>query len=73
MRPHCTTNARFPLFFRNCYQNYLDFFRCQHLRGDNYEPCFYFQRAYKTLCPRDWISKWDDQRAEGTFPADLTK
>ena len=40
---------------RNCYQNYLDFHRCQKVKGENYEPCNYFQRVYKALCPNDWV------------------
>jgi len=29
---------------------------------------FRFQRAYKDLCPGDWVEKWDEQRDEGTWP-----
>ena len=58
---------------RNCFQNYLDFYRCTNIRGEDYEPCQYFKKNFKTICPNDWIEKWDGQREAGTFPADLTK
>ena len=58
---------------RNCFQNYLDFYRCTNIRGEDYEPCQYFKKNFKTICPNDWVEKWDGQREAGTFPADLTK
>ncbi|XP_063363771.1 cytochrome c oxidase subunit 6B2 [Cydia amplana] len=51
-----------------CYQSYLDFYRCQKVRGEKYEPCQYFKRCFTSLCPIDWVEKWDSQRSEGTFP-----
>lgn len=41
---------------RNCYQNYLDYHRCQKVKGADYEPCEWFKKVYKTLCPRTWVS-----------------
>lgn len=58
---------------RNCFQNYLDFYRCINIRGEDYEPCQYFKKSFTTICPSDWVGKWDEQREAGTFPADLTK
>ncbi|XP_044741911.1 cytochrome c oxidase subunit 6B1-like [Chrysoperla carnea] len=39
---------------RYCYQSYLDFHRCQKVKGSDYEPCRYFEKAYKSLCPNAW-------------------
>lgn len=55
-------------FCRYCYQSYLDFHRCTRVRGEKYEPCQYFKRVYQSMCPMDWVEKWDDQRAAGNFP-----
>ncbi|CAK1550906.1 unnamed protein product [Leptosia nina] len=52
---------------RYCYQSYVDFHRCQKVRGEKYEACNYFKRVYQSLCPNEWIDKWDTQREEGTF------
>ncbi|KAJ6219386.1 hypothetical protein RDWZM_005198 [Blomia tropicalis] len=41
---------------KNCYQNYLDFFRCQKVKGEDYEPCNWYKFAYKELCPPVWVN-----------------
>ncbi|KAK7454548.1 Cytochrome c oxidase subunit 6B [Stygiomarasmius scandens] len=66
-------DARFPNQnqTRNCFQNYTDYFKCIAAKGEDYAPCVQFKRAYHSLCPNEWISKWDDQRENGTFPASL--
>jgi len=56
---------------RNCWQNYVDFHRCQNLKGEEYEPCQFFFKNFKTICPTAWVEKWDDQREKGAFPANL--
>jgi hypothetical protein len=32
------------------------------LQGEEYEPCQFFLKNFKTVCPNAWIEKWDDQR-----------
>merc|ERR1712018_1097684 len=56
---------------KNCWQNYVDFYRCQNLKGEDYKPCQFFFKNFMTLCPLNWIEKWNDQRENGTFPAKL--
>nr|ALS04053.1 cytochrome c oxidase subunit 6B1-like protein [Acartia pacifica] len=56
---------------RNCWQNYVDFHRCQNIKGEDYEPCQFFKKCFTAICPMDWVEKWDDQRANGAFPAKL--
>jgi len=53
---------------KNCYQNYLDYFRCKKVKGEDYEPCYWYFFAYNQLCPNDWIEKWNEQREKGIFP-----
>lgn len=50
-----------------CYQSYLDFHRCEKVKGKGDKVCQYFKHVYGDLCPNAWIAKWDDQRGEGTF------
>ena len=87
---------------RNCWQNYVDFHRCQkikvgrqeemtkslfgmimnakrciygdeigfargdiiygNLQGEESEPCQFFLKNFKTVCPAAWVEKWDEQR-----------
>ena len=51
-------DARFPNTnqTRNCWQNYVDFHRCVNIKGEEYEPCGYFKKVYKSLCPVAWVS-----------------
>lgn len=57
---------------KNCWQNYVDYHLCLAAKGEDYEPCGYFKRVYKIICPQNWVSRWDDLRSEGRFAADLT-
>ncbi len=66
-----TGPKRSVLCSRNCWQNYVDFYRCTNLRGEAYEPCQFFYKNFKTICPFSWVEKWDEQRENGTFPAKL--
>ncbi|XP_055912040.1 uncharacterized protein LOC129946044 [Eupeodes corollae] len=52
---------------RYCYESYVDYYRCQKEHADDKDQCNSFKKAFTVMCPNDWISKWDDQRAAGTF------
>ncbi|XP_050301662.1 uncharacterized protein LOC126739887 isoform X1 [Anthonomus grandis grandis] len=56
---------------RHCYQSYVDFYRCQRIRGSDYAPCNYFQKVFHAMCPNAWVEKWDEQRESGTFPGNI--
>ncbi|KAJ8287823.1 hypothetical protein COCON_G00004820 [Conger conger] len=69
-------DARFPNTnqTRNCFQNYLDFHRCNKAlseKGQDVAPCDWYQRVYKSLCPMSWVSKWDEQIESGSFPGKI--
>lgn len=53
---------------RYCYQSYIDFHRCQKVKGQGAPICKYFNDTFKSMCPNAWVEKWDGQRDEGTFP-----
>merc|ERR1712130_952577 len=56
-------------FFKGNFTNVLH--RCQKIKGEEYEPCLFFQKNFKTICPSAWIEKWDEQREKGAFPANI--
>ncbi|XP_042868433.1 cytochrome c oxidase subunit 6B2-like [Penaeus japonicus] len=56
---------------RYCYQSFVDFNRCQKIKGEDYEPCEYFKKVYTTVCPNAWIEKWTDQIENGIFPGKI--
>ncbi|KAL1931053.1 hypothetical protein VTP01DRAFT_10190 [Rhizomucor pusillus] len=66
-------DARFPNTnqTKHCWQNYVDYYKCVNARGEEFEPCKQFYRAFHSLCPNGWIEKWDAQREEGTNPSNF--
>ncbi|ORY33021.1 cytochrome c oxidase, subunit VIb, partial [Naematelia encephala] len=65
--------ARFPNQnqTKHWYQNYVDYHKCVNAKGEEFEPCKQFRRAFNSLCPNEWIAQWDTQRENGIFPASL--
>ncbi|KAJ3414451.1 Cytochrome c oxidase subunit 6B [Chytridiales sp. JEL 0842] len=53
---------------KNCWQNYVDYFKCVANKGEDFQPCQQFKFAYTSLCPTKWVEKWDEQREENVFP-----
>ncbi|KAJ3077941.1 Cytochrome c oxidase subunit 6B [Quaeritorhiza haematococci] len=68
-------DARFPNTnqARNCWQNYVDYFKCVAAKGEEYQPCYQFKIAYRSLCPTKWVERWDEQREANVFPALMEK
>ncbi|XP_006009126.1 cytochrome c oxidase subunit 6B1 [Latimeria chalumnae] len=68
-------DARFPNTnqTKNCFQNYLDYHRCNKALGTGTgpSPCEWYFRVYKSLCPMSWVNKWDEQRENGSFPGKI--
>merc|ERR1712225_59804 len=60
-------DARFPNTnqSRHCFQAYVDYFRCVNAKGEDFPACKTFWRTYHSLCPNEWIAKWD-------FPSNAT-
>jgi len=56
---------------RRCQMSYVDFHKCQKLRGEDYEPCFYFKRVYEAMCPNAWVEKWEEWRENDIFPVKI--
>ncbi|KAL7676547.1 hypothetical protein ACOME3_002799 [Neoechinorhynchus agilis] len=52
---------------RCCYENYLDYHRCQAKLGA-VRKCDYFKRAYTAICPPQWIETFDDRFERGVLP-----
>ncbi|PWN37631.1 putative COX12-cytochrome-c oxidase, subunit VIB [Meira miltonrushii] len=66
-------DARFPNQnqTKHCWQNYVDFYKCAGVRGADDSACKQFYRAFHSLCPNEWIAKWDEQREGDAFPHSL--
>ncbi|KAI1923946.1 Cytochrome c oxidase subunit 6B [Ophidiomyces ophidiicola] len=68
-------DARFPNQnqTKHCWQNYVDYHKCILAKGEDFKPCRQFFLAYRSLCPKSWTDRWDDQRDAGNFPARLDR
>ncbi|XP_076375715.1 uncharacterized protein LOC143258952 [Megalopta genalis] len=51
-----------------CWVMYTDFHRCNKILGDGSDACTWFKQVYSSICPNDWIERWDQYRTEGKFP-----
>ena len=53
---------------RHCYTRYNEFHKCQKTVGEEDERCNVFQKAYRSICPGEWVERWNEQRENGTWP-----
>eukprot|EP00179_Madagascaria_erythrocladioides_P008437 CAMPEP_0198310510 /NCGR_PEP_ID=MMETSP1450-20131203/2580_1 /TAXON_ID=753684 ORGANISM="Madagascaria erythrocladiodes, Strain CCMP3234" /NCGR_SAMPLE_ID=MMETSP1450 /ASSEMBLY_ACC=CAM_ASM_001115 /LENGTH=78 /DNA_ID=CAMNT_0044013347 /DNA_START=133 /DNA_END=369 /DNA_ORIENTATION=- len=53
---------------RHCYARYLEFHACAKQKAPEDEECQKYKRWYLSLCPEEWVEKWDEQKENGTFP-----
>ncbi len=52
---------------RNCHTRYQEYHRCMAQTGGDEEKCSPFARAYRSLCPTEWIERWNEAREEGRW------
>ena len=66
-------DARFPNVnqTRNCWVNFRDYHRCIKAKGQDYQPCEWFKRNYRSLCPVAWVEQWEEQVENGTFAGEI--
>ncbi|XP_043525819.1 cytochrome c oxidase subunit 6B1-like, partial [Frieseomelitta varia] len=48
-----------------CWVMYHDFYRCEHILGEKSDVCTWFKQVFTSICPNDWIRRWDELRIEG--------
>ncbi|KAK8640037.1 hypothetical protein V6N13_138402 [Hibiscus sabdariffa] len=54
---------------RHCYESYVEYHKCIKEEGKDAPQCDKFARHFRSLCTDEWIERWDEARATGTFPA----
>lgn len=52
---------------KHCYTRYNEFHKCVAEKGEDAPECAKYAKYYRSLCPGDWIDKWNEQRENGTF------
>ncbi|KAJ7955713.1 Cytochrome c oxidase subunit, partial [Quillaja saponaria] len=56
---------------RHCFTRYVEFHRCLAAKGEESGKCERFARYYRSLCPGEWVDRWNELRENGTFPGPL--
>ncbi|XP_038886001.1 cytochrome c oxidase subunit 6b-1-like [Benincasa hispida] len=56
---------------RHCFTRYIEYHRCIQAKGEGAPECDKFAKYYRSLCPSEWVEKWNEQRENGTFPGPL--
>ncbi|KAK6938127.1 Cytochrome c oxidase, subunit VIb [Dillenia turbinata] len=56
---------------RHCFTRYIEYHRCIAAKGEDASECTKFAKYYRSLCPSEWIERWNEQRENGTFPGPL--
>ncbi|KAG8140520.1 hypothetical protein E2320_003204, partial [Naja naja] len=67
-------DPRFPFTnqTRNCYQNYVDYYRCLNImktKGKDMQKCEWYHQVFKSLCPSSWVMfviMFSDERKDGS-------
>ncbi|XVF39565.1 hypothetical protein PTKIN_Ptkin01aG0044000 [Pterospermum kingtungense] len=56
---------------RHCFTRYIEYHRCVAAKGEGAQECDKFAKYYRSLCPGEWIDRWNEQRENGSFPGPL--
>ncbi|KAL8199731.1 hypothetical protein R6Q57_013299 [Mikania cordata] len=56
---------------RHCFTRYVEYHRCVAAKGEGASECNKFAKYYRSLCPGEWVDRWNEQRENGTFPGPL--
>lgn len=48
-----------------CFVMYTDFDRCEEILGKGTATCTWFKQVFQSICPNDWIRRWDELKAQG--------
>lgn len=52
---------------RHCFTRYNEYHKCVAEKGEDSEKCEKYAKYYRSLCPGDWVDKWNEQRENGVF------
>jgi|Transcript_13898 cytochrome c oxidase subunit 6b len=63
-------DSRFPTTnqAKHCFTRYNEYYKCIGEKGEDAEACVKYAKAFRSICPTDWVNKFEEQREEGTWP-----
>ena len=56
---------------KKCFVNFVDWQRCKKLKGEDFKDCDYFKQVCNSVCPNQWLEKYEEQLANDAFPVDF--
>jgi cytochrome c oxidase subunit 6b len=51
---------------KHCYTRYNEYHKCAAEKGE--EECASMAKLYRSICPGEWVEKWNEERENGTWP-----
>merc|ERR1711918_300698 len=51
---------------RHCFSRFNEYNRCVAKQGE--EKCAMLKKFYESICPNEWVGRWQEQLEAGTFP-----
>eukprot|EP00243_Klebsormidium_subtile_P012428 TRINITY_DN757_c0_g1_i2.p2 TRINITY_DN757_c0_g1~~TRINITY_DN757_c0_g1_i2.p2 ORF type:complete len:127 (+),score=20.99 TRINITY_DN757_c0_g1_i2:320-700(+) len=52
---------------KHCFTRYNEYHKCIGEKGEDSSDCTIYAKYYRSLCPGEWVEKWNEQREEGLF------
>ncbi|GAQ87483.1 cytochrome c oxidase subunit 6b [Klebsormidium nitens] len=52
---------------KHCFTRYNEYHKCIGEKGEGNSDCTIYAKYYRSLCPGEWVEKWNEQREEGLF------
>lgn len=52
---------------RHCFVRFNEYYKCVYERGEEHQRCQFYQKAYQSLCPSDWLEAWSELREKGLW------
>ncbi|BBN07172.1 cytochrome c oxidase subunit 6b [Marchantia polymorpha subsp. ruderalis] len=52
---------------KHCYTRYNEYHKCIAEKGEDASECTKYAKYYRSLCPGEWVEKWNEQREAGTY------
>jgi cytochrome c oxidase subunit 6b len=50
---------------KHCYTRYNEYHKCAAENGE--EECASMAKLYRSICPGEWVEKWNEERENGTW------
>jgi cytochrome c oxidase subunit 6b len=52
---------------RHCYTAYNEYYKCLQEKDEEAAECKALKHTFRSLCPDEWIARWEELRAEGKW------